>query len=173
MTTIARTALIAAVLMNGAASAVPAGAQSAEPAPVPPAWTATPDEARGAVEIAAMSKDGAVRFVGGCDKASEPGLTGSFSGYRGDALRKDGQIDRVIVYASGEDWRDAFSVQLRYDATGNSWQIAKPLAPVFLRSFSRGGTLTLANGRGQDVFVFDLTGSTAAVRTMRKVCGFE
>jgi hypothetical protein len=42
---------------------------------------------------------------------------------------------------------------------------------VFLSSFSRGATLAVVNSRNQEIFAFDLTGSTPAVRAMRTVCG--
>lgn len=143
------------------------------PAPAPSAWTVSPDEARGAVEIAAIAKGGAAQFVGGCSKSSEPGVGGAFSQYRGGGLRTDGQIEHVAFYVRGEDWQDAFSVRLRYSAASRKWEIAKPLAPVFLSSFSRGATLAVVNSRNQEILSFNLTGSTAATRAMRVVCGLE
>jgi hypothetical protein len=149
----------------------PALAPAAQPAPS--AWTTVvTDEARGAVEISATAKDGTTRFVGSCQKgAAEPGISGVFSGYQGTGLRTDGQIEHVAFYARGEGWQDAFSVQLRYAAAMHAWVFAKPLSPVFLSSFSRGGTLAVVNSRNQEVLIFDLTGSTAATHVMRTVCG--
>lgn len=178
--TFAKTAMHAAVLLIMASMpVVPAAAQPASPAPpappvAPPAWTVSPDAARGAVEITATAKGGMVRFVGGCRKSSsEPGLVGAFSGYRGDGLRTDGEIEHVAFYARGADWQEAFSVRLRYSAGSRAWEFAKPLAPVFLSSFSRAATLAVVNSRNQEIFSFDLTGSTAAVKAMRTVCGLE
>jgi hypothetical protein len=169
----AKAAKLTAASLFAAMPLLPAAAQQSPPAPaaLPPAWTVTTDEARGAVEISATAKGGAARFVGGCSKGSQPGLVGAFSQYRGTGLRTDGQIEHVAFYARGEDWQDAFSVDLRYSAASRSWEFAKPLAPVFLSSFSRGATLAVVNNRNQEVFAFDLTGSTAAVRAMRTVCG--
>jgi hypothetical protein len=155
---------------------LPAAAQPAPPvgqttATAPSAWTVSPDPAHGAVEITATARGGAVRFVGGCNKSSDPGITGTFSGYHGTGLRTDGEIEHVAFYARGGDWQDAFSVRLRYAAASQSWEIAKPLAPVFLTSFSRAGTLAVVNSRNEEIFSFDLAGSTAAVRAMRTVCG--
>ena len=154
---------------------VPVLAQSAPavkpPAPAaPPAWTVTSDTTRGVVGIMATSKGGTVQFLGGCSKAAEPGLSGAFSNYQGSGLRTDGQVERVAFYARGEEWQDAFSVRLRYQAGSRSWEIAQTISPVFLSSFSRGATLAVVNSRNEEVFSFDLTGSTAAVRAMRTVC---
>lgn len=168
-----------APLFLAMAPVMPVGAQPTRavpaswPVPAPSAWTVSSDEARGAVEIAAIAKGGMAQFVGGCAKSSEPGLIGTFSQYRGDGLRTDGQIEHVAFYVRGEDWQDAFSVRLRYSAASRTWEIARPLAPVFLSSFSRGATLAVVNSRNQEIFSFDLTGSTAATRAMRAVCGLE
>ena len=155
--------------------AVATATAAAQPAPVkpasaPPAWSVSADTARGAVEIAATAKDGAGRLVFGCGKSVLPELTGVIAGYRGAGLRTDGAIEPAIFYASGEDWRDAFSVRLRYSAARRGWELAHPLSPLFLRSFSRGASLALVNSENQDVLVFDLTGSTAATRAMRTTC---
>lgn len=175
---LANTALRTAALLLAVA---PVPAVAAQPVPTvptpvaaPPAWTVSSDEAVGAVEISATAKGGTVRFVGRCtSRSSNPGIAGTFSGYRGDGLRTDGQIEHVAFYARGADWQDAFSVRLRYSAANRSWQFARPLSPVFLSSFSRGATLAVVNSRNQEIFSFDLTGSTAATRTMRTVCGLE
>lgn len=171
--TFAKTAPLAAVLLL-IAPPVPAAAQPMPSAPAsvpaPSVWTVLSDEARGAVQIAAAAKGGTAIFVGGCRKGSEPGLMGAFSRYRGTGLRTDGAIEHVAFYARGEGWQDAFSVRLRYSAANQSWEFAKPLAPVFLSSFSRGATLAVVNSRNQEVFSFDLTGSTAAVQALRTVC---
>jgi hypothetical protein len=157
-------------------AAKPTPKPASVPAPVvpsgPPAWTVSSDEARGVVQITADAKGGTVHFSGGCSKAaSVPGVVGAFSGYQGNGLRTDGQIEHVAFYARGADWQDAFSVRLRYAAATHSWQFDRPLAPVFLSSFSRGATLAVVNSRNQEIFAFDLTGSTPAVRAMRTVCG--
>jgi hypothetical protein len=98
---------------------------------------------------------------------------GTFSGYTGAGLRTDGQIEHVAFYVRGGEWQDAFSVRLRYSAASHAWEFAKPLAPVFLNSFSRGATLAVVNSRNQEIFAFDLTGSTAAARAIRTACQFE
>jgi hypothetical protein len=175
----AQTAVHAAVLLLAPVPLVSAAAQPAAPAspapPVaPPAWTVSSDDARGAVKIAATARDGMVHFVGGCSKSSpEPGLVGAFSGYQGNGLRTDGEIEHVAFYARGGDWQEAFSVRLRYSTDSRSWEFARPLAPVFLSSFSRAATLAVVNSQNQEIFSFDLTGSTAAVRAMRTICGLE
>jgi hypothetical protein len=177
--TLSKSAMAAAALLLASAPLQTAAAQPTAPAspasPVaPPAWTVSSDDAAGAVKITATAKDGTVQFVGGCTKSSsEPGLVGAFSGYQGDGLRTDGEIEHVAFYARGGDWQEAFSVRLRYAATSHSWDFARPLAPVFLSSFSRGATLAVVNSKNQEIFSFDLTGSTAAVRAMRTVCGLE
>lgn len=169
----ARSTAPAAVLLLLAA-AVPAAAQPAETPPAaPPVWQVRQDPQRGTVEIAATAIDGSTRFVGGCSRSRPDGLAGAFSGYRGKGLRTDGTVEVVAVYARGEGWQDAFAVRLRYSPARGAWEIAKPLAPVFLSSFSRGGSLAVVNSRNEEVFSFDLTGSTAATRVMRDVCGFE
>lgn len=174
--TLTKTALQTAFLLLVAA---PAAAQptrsvpASGPVPAPSAWTVSSDEARGAVEIAAIAKGGTAQFVGGCSRSSEPGIFGAVSRYRGDGLRTDGQMEHVAFYVRGEDWQDAFSVRLRYSAVSRTWEIARPLAPVFLSSFSRGAALAVVNSRNQEIFSFDLTGSTAATRAMRTVCGLK
>jgi hypothetical protein len=171
-----KTAVRMAALLLAVSPTVPAAAQTAKPAPTPtapPAWTVSSDEARGAVEIAAVAKGGAALFVGGCSKFSaQPGLTGAFTRYRGAGLRIDGQVENVAFYARGEEWQDAFAVQLRYSAARQAWEFARPLSPVFLASFSRGATLAVVNGRNEEIFAFDLTGTTAAVRAMRTICEY-
>lgn len=168
-----------ALLLAAAASppvtqpVAPAATPAPAPVPAPPAWTVKSDAAGGAVEIAATGKDGATQFVGGCSKSGSRGVIGAFSGYRGAGLRTDGQVEYVAVYARGEDWQDAFAVQLRYVAASQSWVFAQPLSPVFLASFSRGATLAVVNRKNQEIFAFDLTGSTAATRAMRTVCGLS
>src|SRR5262249_21179996 len=101
-----------------------------------------------------------------------PGFLGLFSSYRGTGLRTDGEIERVLFYVRGEDWQEAFSAQLRYASSSGAWEIVKALPPVFVNSFSRGATLAVVNGQREEVFAFDLTGSTAAARAMRSTCGF-
>ncbi|MBV1687403.1 hypothetical protein KRR38_06860 [Novosphingobium sp. G106] len=157
-------------------AAKPAPKPVAVPAPVvpagPPAWTVSSDEARGVVQIVADAKGATAHFSGGCSKfSSTPGMVGALSNYHGDGLRTDGEIEHVAFYARGADWQDAFSVRLRYSAGTHSWQFDRPLPPVFLNSFSRGATLAVVNSRNQEIFAFDLTGSTPAVRAMRTVCG--
>lgn len=160
-------------LLGAMAAAWPVAAQTAalQPASAPPAWSVSSDQARRAVEIVATAKDGTSRLILGCDKSVEADLTATLTGYRGAGLRVDGAVEPLLFYASGEEWRDAFSIRLRYSAARRSWELAHPLSPIFLRSFSRGATLALVNASGQDVAVFDLTGSTAATRAMRTVCG--
>lgn len=162
--------LLATLPVPPAAAQPSSSAQSALSAsPAPPAWTVTANEALGSVRITATAKDGTVQFVGAC-KASEPGISGVFSRYQGAGLRTDGQVETVTFFAQGGEWRDAFSVRLRYVAASRSWVLANPLSPIFLSSFSRGATLTVVNSRNQEVFAFDLTGSTAATRAMRTTC---
>jgi hypothetical protein len=141
-------------------------------APAPPAWTVTADQPSRSVRIAATASDGAVRIVAAC-KAPEAGISGAIFGYQGGGLRTDGQVEAVTFFAEGAEWRDAFSVRLRYAAASRSWVLANPLSPIFLASFSRGATLTVVNSRNQEIFTFDLTGSTAATRAMRTTCGFS
>lgn len=167
---------IAAFLL-AAVPIAPATAQvSPEPAPPPPpppsAWEVTTDEALKSVRIAATAKDGATRFIIAC-KAGQPALSGFFSRYKGAALRTDGQVEAVTLFAEGAEWRDAYSVRLRYVAASGTWVFAQPLSPVFLGSFSRGATLSVVNGRNQEVAAFNLTGSTAATRAMRATCGLS
>jgi len=160
--------------------AQPAVAQSvAKPIVAPPAvsspdaWTVAPDPARGLVQIGKTAADGRTTFTGGCNSLYDPGFSGTISRYNGTGLqRSGGQIERVLFEIDGEGWKEAFSAQLRYVASSNSWEIAKVLAPVFVNSFSRGGTLTVRNAAREKVMSFDLTGSSAAARTMRSVCGF-
>jgi hypothetical protein len=169
-----RSALPIAALLLAVAFARPIAAQTPSgEGTAAPAWTVASDEIRGTVEISAIAKGGAVRFVGGCDKDAAPGIVGAFSQYRGGGLRADGQIESVAFYARGEDWQDAFAVQLRYVPSRGAWVFAKPLSPVFLASFSRGATLAVVNSRNEEIFAFDLTGSTAATRALRTVCGLK
>ena len=170
-----KTTLRIAALSLALAPFAPALAQSAPAAKPavpagPPAWSVTSDATRGAVGIMATSKGGTVQFLGGCSKSGEKGLGGAFANYQGSGLRTDGQVERVAFYARGEDWQDAFSVRLRYAAGSRSWEIAQTISPVFLSSFSRGATLAVVNSRNEEIFTFDLTGSTAAVKAMRTVC---
>lgn len=158
--------IVAASAVTATAQPVPAKAPGA-----PSAWSISADSGRGAAEIAATAKDGAGRLILGCSKAGEPELAGVIAGYRGAGLRADGAVEPALLYASGEDWRDAFSIRLRYSAARRGWELAHPLSPLFLRSFSRGSSLVLVNSQNQDVLAFDLTGSTAATRAMRTTCG--
>lgn len=165
-----------APLLIALTATAPAAAQTVPAKPAvspPPAWSVSADEARGTVEIAATAQDGVSRLVLRCSRSGgvEAGLRGAFSGYRGTGLRTDGEIEPAAFYAGGDGWRDMFSLRLRYAATSRSWQLAVPLSHIFLASFSRGATLSVANARNQEIFVFDLTGSTAATRAMRTVCG--
>lgn len=176
--TLANTVTRAAALLFAVAIAAPVAAQQKPPAPAvpvaapaPPAWTVSADEARGAVRISATAKGGAAQFTGGCSKSANLGFVGAFSGYQGAGLRTDGQVEQVAFYVRGGEWQELYSVRLQYSPASKSWEIAKPLPPVFLNSFSRGGTLAVVNSRNEEVFTFDLTGSTAAVKTMRTVCG--
>lgn len=150
-----------------AAPAAPAAPETV----APPAWTVSANDVSSSVQISATAKGGKAQFVGGCSKSNEPGFVGAFSNYKGGGLRTDGEVEHVSVYLQGAEWQDLYSVRLQYVPASKSWQIAKPLAPVFLNSFSRGGTLAVVNSRNEELFTFDLTGSTAAVRTMRTVCG--
>jgi hypothetical protein len=140
-------------------------------AAAPSAWTVLTDEAGGAVRITATANGGEAQFAGGCGNSSEPGLAGGFLGYRGGGLGTDGEVERAALYVRGGEWQDLFSVRLRYSAASGTWEFAKPLAPVFLDSFSRGATLAVVVG-GEELFAFDLTGSAAAAKAMRAVCGF-
>lgn len=172
----ANTARHATVLLFAVAIAPPVAAQQvpAAPAvavPAPSVWTVSAKEGSGSVAIAATDKGGTVQFAGGCNKSADPGFVGSFSGYQGNGLRTDGQEEHVSFYVRGAEWQELYSVRLQYSPASKSWEIAKPLAPVFLNSFSRGGTLAVVNSSNQELFTFDLTGSTAAVKTMRAVCG--
>lgn len=140
------------------------------PAPPPPAWTVTTNEALRSVRIAAMAKNGTAGFAATC-KAGEEGISGAFSGYKGAGLRTDGQAEILSLFAQGAEWQDVFSVRVRYVAASRTWVLANPLSPIFLSSFSRGATLLVATSRNQELFTFDLTGSTAATRAMRTTCG--
>jgi hypothetical protein len=169
--------LLIAIVAPGVAPAqvqVPLRAPVPVPAPVqaPSAWTVAADEASGSVRIAATAKDGGVRFTGRCGGSSETGISGAFSGYRGSALATDGEATRVAFYVRGAEWQDLFSVPLRYSVTSGAWELEKPLAPVFLSSFSRGATLAVVV-RNEEIFSFDLTGSAAAAKAMRAVCGLD
>lgn len=159
-----------------AATSAPAIAQPADPVapppPPPPAWDVTTDQALKAVRIAATAKDGATWFILAC-KGGQPDISGFFSRYKGAALRTDGQVEAVTLFAEGADWRDAYSVRLRYVAASGTWVFAQPLSAVFLGSFSRGASLSVVNSRNQQVAAFDLTGSTAATRAMRTTCGLS
>ncbi len=174
-----KTTLRAAALLLTVAPVSPVFAQAAKPvaapapAPAPSAWTVSPDTVLHTVEISSTAKGGAAQFVGHCGASEEPGLLGTFSHYRGGGLATDGQIERVAFYFRSEDWQEVFSVQIRYSAAHQAWNIAKPLSPVFVSSFSRGATLAVVNSRNQEILTFDLAGSTAAARAMRTVCGFE
>jgi hypothetical protein len=170
--------LSAAALVS--ASVQPAFAQSVTRQPVTPpaitppnAWTVAPDTARGLVQIGKTATDGRTVFTGGCNSLYDAGFSGTISRYNGTGLQRiGGQVERVLFEIDGEEWKEAFSAQLRYVASSGSWEIAKVLAPVFVNSFSRGATLTVRNANREKVITFDLTGSSAAARTMRSVCGF-
>lgn len=139
----------------------------------PEAWGVRPNPSQAMVNISKIGLDGRTRFLGGCSKALGEGLSGTFADYAGAALQRvDGDAERVLVEIRGEAWKEAFAAQLRYAAGTRSWTLARPLAPIFVASFSRGARMTVLNAERQEVFSFDLTGSTAAARTMREVCGF-
>jgi hypothetical protein len=173
---IRRVAILPLLIAMVAPGLAPAQVQVPLPAPAPvqapSAWTVAADEARGSVRIAATAKDGGVRFTGRCGASSEPGISGAFSGYRGSALATDGKATRVAFYVRGAEWQDLFSVPLRYSVSSGAWELEKPLAPVFLSSFSRGATLAVVV-RNEEIFSFDLTGSAAAAKAMRAVCGLD
>jgi hypothetical protein len=142
-------------------------------APPPGSWTVTVDPSGSSVKIGQSAVGGDGRFVGSCRRGDDPGLKGAFTGYSGARLAKvDGQIERTMFEVRGGGWRDAYAVQLRYVAKTGSWEFTKILPPVFVDSFSRGGELVVLNSQREEVFTFDLTGSTNAARTMRATCGF-
>lgn len=142
-------------------------------APPPGSWTVTVDPSGSSVKISQPAVGGDGRFVGSCRSGGEPGMKGAFTGYDGARLPKvDGQVERTMFEVRGGGWRDAYAVQLRYVAKTGSWEFTNILPPVFVDSFSRGAQLVVLNSQRQEVFTFDLTGSTNAARTMRATCGF-
>jgi hypothetical protein len=167
--------LVPAALTALAFAGSPATAQLTQgvgAASTPDPWSVSANPGQSMVQIDKVSIGGNAQFNGGCSKAIGAGFIGAFSHYRGAALQTaDGASERVLFEVTGEDWKEAFAAQLRYSAVSGSWEIAQPIAPVFLASFSRGQALTIVNAQRQKVFSFDLTGSTAAVRAMRCVCG--
>lgn len=176
MTLIKITARIVPMLL----SALPVGlaaqpistAPPGQPVPPPsPAWTITTNEGSKSVQIAATATGGTTQLILAC-KAGQDGLSGGLARYQGGGLRTDGEVEALSVFAEGTDWRDAFSIRVRYIAANRTWVLANPLSPVFLGSFSRGAKLTVVNSRNQEILNFDLTGSTAATRAMRGNCSF-
>jgi hypothetical protein len=138
----------------------------------PDSWSVSASPGQSMVQIGKVAIGGNAQFMGGCSKAIGEGFIGTFSRYRGAGLQTiGGESERVLFEVTGEDWKEAFAAQLRYSPVSGSWEIANPIAPVFLASFSRGQELSVLNSQRQKVFSFDLTGSTAAVRAMRSVCG--
>ena len=144
-----------------------------QPPASPEAWAVNGTRA-GPVSASKNAVDGGALLVLRCGKGAQPGLSGEFLHYGGTGLRAvDGQTERTLFEVRGGDWKEAFAVQLGYTARSGSWETVNTLAPVFVSSFSRGNTLTVRNSAGQEVFSFDLTGSTAAARALRDRCGFQ
>lgn len=147
--------------------------QGTQPAVTAVPWAVVPSPDRPSVRISKAAADGTTQFVGGCDRQAGPGLQGRFVNYAGaDLQAMDGQIERVLIEVRGAEWKEAFAAELRYNARSRSWELAKPLPPVFVGSFSRGAKLAVRNSQWQEVFTFDLTGSSNAAQTMRSACGF-
>ncbi len=156
------------------ATAGPAAVAQEMPAPAPEAWTVSVDERQPAVRIGKTAVDGSTQFIGSCSRQGGPRFAGVFIRYAGADLQQvDGAAERVLFEVRGDEWKDAFAVQLRYSARSRSWAIAGSLAPVFLDSFARGRSLVVLNSQRQPVFAFDLTGSGNAARTMRSTCGAQ
>lgn len=161
--------LLAPVMLALGGGGLPAAAQEAA---APEAWSVNADESRATVRIGKTATDGMTRFVGGCARQGGPSLAGVFVRYSGMELQQvDGAVERVLFEVRGDEWKDAFAVQLRYSAQSRSWTIARNLAPVFLDSFARGRDLVVLNSQRRPVFAFDLTGSGNAAKAMRSLCG--
>lgn len=159
-------------MAQGAAS--PARPPVAAPTAPVESWSAVANTSRPAAQIGKTATDGVTRFSGGCSQLAGPGFSGRIVGYSGGELQAvDGQSERVIMEVRGAEWREVFAAQLRYNARDRSWELANTLAPIFVSSFSRGGTLTVLNSQWRPVVAFDLTGSTNAARIMREACGFQ
>jgi len=155
-----------------AAIVLPGQAAVAQDVPAPEAWSVSADEVRGTVRIGRTATDGTTRFIGACGRQGGARLAGVFLRYGGAELQQvDGASERVLFELRGEEWKDAFAVQLRYSAQSRSWTIVNSLAPVFLDSFARGRDLVVVNSQRRPVFTFDLTGSGNAAKTIRAVCG--
>lgn len=146
----------------------------AAPAAAQDMWNVQLDPDGASVRIGQVAEDGSATLVASCAAGdAAQGVAGVLSGYAGAGLQKaDGQSERAMVFVEGAEWRDAFTVQLRYDAAAGHWQLAQPLPPIFLDSLARGGRMVLVNSNWRDVAAFGLTGSANAAKAMRETCGF-
>ncbi|MCK9542027.1 MAG: hypothetical protein M0R03_08360 [Novosphingobium sp.] len=147
-------------------------AAAVSPAVAQEAWNVQTGASGASIQIGQVAEDGSATLTASCENG-KPGVTGTLSGYAGaDLQRVNGQAERAIIFVEGAEWRDAFTLQLRYAAAAGQWQLARLLSPVFLDSFARGGRMVLVNSKWQDVAAFGLTGSANAAKAMREACGF-
>ena len=135
-------------------------------------WIATARTAPAMVEVTGTATDGRVTFSGGCNPLMGRGFTGSLYGYGGEALQRiDDQSEAVTFEVAGRNGAQSFAGEMHYFAPDEAWVITGLLPVGFLDAFARGDTLTIRNGVGEITVVFELSGSSRAVQTMRQVCG--
>ena len=135
-------------------------------------WHATAKTNPAMVGVTGTATNGKTTFSGGCNVLLGPGLRGSLNGYAGEALRRiDDQSETVTFDVAGRNGTQSFAAKLHYFAPDKAWVISDPLPAAFLVAFAQGNTLTIRNGKGEDVVAFGLSGSSKAVQTMRQICG--
>lgn len=95
--------------------------------------------------------------------------------YEGAALQRiDDRSEPVIFWVGFRDGsRQSFQVPMHYYAPDEAHVLSDPLPVAVLEAFARRDTLTIRNGAGARVVEWELTGTAAAVRTMRGYAGSE
>lgn len=137
-------------------------------------WTAISDSEPPSVQISKKAIDGRTVFLGGCNRLLGAGLTGTFSSYHGNALKKvDDQSEPVTFEIAGKAGTTRFAGSVHYYAAEKSWVITGLLPPAFVDAFGQGDVLAVRNENGEAAFIFDLPGSARAAKAMREVCDFE
>jgi hypothetical protein len=155
----------AAAIMAATIVATGVAAQTAD-------WSAS--GRAGNAGVRAMSADGTVELSGGCNALSGPGFHVTLHHYGGTALQRiDNRSEPVFFEVSFRDGSSQrFRAPMHYYEPEEAYVLSEKLPVAFLDAFARGDNLTIRNVAGVSVADWELTGTAAARRVMRNLCGF-
>lgn len=124
--------------------------------------------------VSAMSSDGTVGLSGGCNALLGPGFHVTLYNYDGTALQRiDDRSEPVFFEISFRDGSSQrFRVPMHYYEPEEAYVLSEMLPVAFLDAFARGDRLAIRNVAGVSVGDWELTGTAAARRVMRELCGF-